>query len=335
MAEPLHHGGRLLEAAARYGIAPEQWLDLSTGINPNGWPVPAVPAEIWRRLPEGGDGLLEAAADYYGCAELLPVAGSQPAIQALPTLRPPRRVGLLRTAYAEHARAWQEAGHTPVWLEPDAIDAAVATLDALVLVHPNNPSGARYPRETLLAWHARLAARGGWLVVDEAFMDTTPGGSLAADAPRPGLILLRSLGKFFGLAGLRLGFVIAEAELRQALERRLGPWAVSHPARWVGARALADRSWQAATRLRLAADGERLAALLTLHGLAPAGGTPLFQWVRTPRAAWLFERLAREGILVRLFDAPAALRFGLPGDEAGWTRLGAALAAARQPAAMS
>ena len=324
----LEHGGRQREAARRYGIPEGRWLDLSTGINPLGWPVPPLPAEVWRRLPEPDDGLLEAARDYYGAAELLPVAGSQAAIQLLPRLYRPSRVALLAPAYAEHERAWREAGHEVTLLDQSPDDAALDRFDGVVVVNPNNPSGRLIGRERLLAWHQRLAARGGWLVVDEAFMDAAPGESLAGDTPRPGLIVLRSLGKFFGLAGVRVGFVLAERPLLTGLEERLGPWAVSHPARWVAARALSDSAWQAAERARLAAACERLKGGLTDAGLAPSGGCALFHYVTTPRAEAIADRLAREAILVRRFHEPSALRFGLPGGEAEWVRLAEALSRA-------
>jgi cobalamin biosynthetic protein CobC len=320
----LEHGGKRLAAVARYGIEKDNWLDLSTGIHPAGWPVPAIPAPVWQRLPETEDGLLDAAAAYYGCSDILPVAGSQAAIQALPRLRAASRVGVPHPVYAEHAHAWRAAGHAVVaWDVSHNIDA----LDVLVLVRPNNPSGQTYSRAELLDWHARLATRGGWLVVDEAFIDATPEVSLAADCPRDGLIVLRSLGKFFGLAGARVGFVLAEPALLVALNTLLGPWAVSAPSRWVAHAALADTAWQQAARAALPAASARLAALLGDHGLAPAGGTALFQWVRTADAADWHERLARQGILTRLFDDPPSLRFGLPHHESDWARLAAALAA--------
>ncbi|MHB1145949.1 MAG: aminotransferase class I/II-fold pyridoxal phosphate-dependent enzyme, partial [Thiobacillus sp.] len=150
----LEHGGRLLAAATRYGIEPGDWLDLSTGINPAGWPVPPIPPEVWQRLPETGDGLVSAAAAYYGCGDVLPVAGSQAAIQALPRLRAASRVGIPHPAYAEHAHAWHVAGHTVTAWQPEQ---GVGALDVLVLVHPNNPGGQTYSRADLLDWHARLA----------------------------------------------------------------------------------------------------------------------------------------------------------------------------------
>ena len=314
----LEHGGRLIAAARRYGILLDDWLDLSTGINPLGWPVPPIPPELWARLPQEDDGLAEAACRYYGAARLLPVAGTQAAIQALPALRPPGRVGVAHPAYAEHAHAWRRAGHeVVVWAGDSGLDG----LDVLVLVHPNNPTGARFSAAQLLDWHARLAARGGWLVLDEAFLDATPEASLAPYCERRGLIVMRSLGKFFGLPGARVGFVVAASELLKALEEALGPWTVTGPSRWVARQALADEGWQAAERTRLAAAGERLARLLGEHGLTPSGGTALFQWLETPDAAAIHHGLARRGILTRRFDSPQSLRFGLPGVEANWKRL--------------
>jgi cobalamin biosynthetic protein CobC len=321
----LEHGGKVRQAAARYGIPVEEWLDLSTGINPNGWPVPEIPAASWARLPEDDDGLDQAARSYYRAEHLLPVAGSQAAIQALPCLRPHSRVAVLDPGYAEHAYAWRRAGHKVTGVAAERLDQVVQGSEVLLLIHPNNPTGVRFPVEQLRHWHAQLAARGGWLVVDEAFMDATPEHSLCHYSARPGLIVLRSLGKFFGLAGARVGFVCAQASLLAQLHGVLGPWSVSAPARWVATSALTDSIWQDAARQRLGADGARLQALLARHGLNPDGGCALFQWVRTPDAQDLHETLARQGILTRLFTESSSLRFGLPGNEADWTRLEAAL----------
>lgn len=322
------HGGRPRAAAARYGIPVDQWLDLSTGINPHAWPVPHLPAQVWQRLPEDDDGLIAAARAYYGTRDVLPVSGSQAAIQSLPKVcvDRPGRVGVLDLVYAEHAYAWRRAGHVVVPLAVDEIDAALPTLDVLVIVNPNNPTGAYFSPEILLAWHAQLTARDGWLIVDEAFVDATPQRSLARFSPRPGLVILRSLGKFFGLAGARVGFALAEQVLLERMANQLGPWALAGPARLVAQQALVDRPWQDATRQRLTQSTQRLANLLERHGLAPAGGSALFQWVVTPRAWHIHEQLARRAILTRFFDAPLSLRFGLAGDEADWQRLQIALA---------
>jgi L-threonine-O-3-phosphate decarboxylase len=322
----LEHGGRLHRAARHYGIALSDWLDLSTGLNPESWPHTEVPRAAWARLPEDEDGLTEAAQRYYGAPHALPTAGSQAAIMQLPTLRAAGRVGMLEPSYAEHALRWREAGHEVVRLRRSECAAAARTLDTLVLVNPNNPTGERFAAAELLTWHAELAVRGGWLVLDETFADADPSDSLAAATDRAGLIVLRSLGKFFGLAGARVGFVLGSEVLLQRLAEPLGPWTVTGPARDVARRALADRPWHATMRTRLHEQSARLAELLHRHDLPPAGGCSLFQWVRHPPAAQLHDALARQAILTRLFDAPPSLRFGLPGPEAQWLRLETALA---------
>jgi len=227
----LEHGGRLRAAAQRYGIPLEDWLDLSTGVAPYGWDLPAVPGSAWARLPEADDGLEQAARDYYGAVSLLPVAGSQAAIQALPRLRVNSSVGILAPTYAEHAAAWRREGHRVIKLSEGSVHRALPQVDVLLVVNPNNPTGRLIEPARLLDWHDELAERGGWLVVDEAFIDCTPEHSLAAYSDMPGLIVLRSFGKFFGLAGLRLGFVLAAQALLDELAALLGPWAVSGPAR--------------------------------------------------------------------------------------------------------
>ena len=324
----LEHGGRLQRAARQYGIAVEDWLDQSTGISPFGWPVGDIPARAWHRLPEDDDGLDEAAHAYYGTANLLPVAGTQAALQALPWLRGASRVGVITPGYAEHAHAWRAAGHAVDTLAADALYAEAARFDVVVLIHPNNPGADTFERDALLGLHAALAARGGWLVLDEAFIDATPEASLVASSGRTGLVVLRSVGKFFGLAGARAGFVAAAASLRDALRERLGPWTLTGPTRHVLRCALADRDWQEAVRPRLLAASAALASLLDRHGLADGAGTAFFQWRRTPHAAALHDALARRGVLVRRFDAPSSLRFGLPIDEVAMARLDGALAAA-------
>ena len=320
------HGGNLSEATRRFGTPEAGWLDLSTGINPVGYPAPAVPPEAWLHLPADADGLSEAARAYYGTDELLAVPGSQAAIQLLPRLRRPCRVAVLWPTYAEHAFRWERAGHEVERLTADAVEAAVDRVDVVVVANPNNPDGGRFAPERLRHWRRRLARRGGWLVVDEAFADVIPGLSLASEAGEPGLVVLRSVGKFFGLAGARLGFLAAQEPVRAAVAEELGPWPVSGPARAVVSAALADGPWQEAARKRLDRDTRVLQQVLQQAGLAPEGGTPLFQWVPTPESEAVRDRLAQQGVWVRRFGAPAGLRFGLPGTEADWQRLKAALA---------
>lgn len=322
----LEHGGRLREAASQYGVALADWLDLSTGLAPWSWPIPSIPSSAWTRLPEVEDGLEQAAREFYQSRELLPVAGSQAAIQALPRLRAPCRVAIIGPCYAEHQYAWERAGHQVMLLTVSQCRAlfarpGVPALDVLVLVNPDNPTGRVLDRHTLLSWHQALGARGGWLVVDEAFADADPANSLMPCSQRPGLIVLRSIGKFFGLAGIRLGFVGAQAALLNELHELLGPWTVSGPARIVGEAALRDRRRQQQQCERLQASSQRLRLLLEQHALPVAGGCAFFQWVTAVDVQRLHRLLAERGILLRLYPAPLGLRIGLPGDEAAWQRL--------------
>ena len=321
----LEHGGRLRRAARQYGIDEADWLDLSTGINPHGWSVPPIPAEIWQGLPQDDDELNAAAQEYYGTCPLLAVSGSQAAIQALPALRSPARVALVAPSYAEHAHAWQRHGHEVVSVSANEILQADADAQVVVIVNPNNPTGHLFSRDKLLSLHAQLSARGGWLVVDEAFMDATPEHSLAHLSPLPGLIVLRSPGKFFGLAGARVGFVLAEPKVLQPLAELLGPWPIAAPSRYAAALALRDKVWQADSCQTLPKAAQRLAELLRAAGLTPSGGCTLFQWVCCANAARVHEQLAQQGIFTRLYEIPSSVRFGLPRDEVHWARLAEAL----------
>jgi cobalamin biosynthetic protein CobC len=321
----LAHGGNLHDAIVRFGRPREQWLDLSTGINPQPYPVPSLAADAWHRLPEARPDLLAAAEAYYNARQVLSVAGTQAAIQALPRLRSYATVAVAAPAYAEHAHCWTQAGHTVREVPYHALESAVDASDVMVVCNPNNPTGARVEPELLVEWAERMAARGGWLIVDEAFADVTPHLSVAAWSHRPGLIVLRSIGKFFGLAGLRLGFVAADQALLTQCAEFLGPWTVSGPAQDIGCAALSDRRWQDAMRTQLLKSGERLHVLLAAYGIS-ASGSALYQWWPESQAHAFWQHMAQCGIWVRLFTHGAGgIRLGLPPDEAGWQRLEQAL----------
>ncbi len=320
----LEHGGNLHDAILRYQRPREDWLDLSTGINPQPYPIPALSADAWHRLPEPSTALLDAAQNYYGAPQLLPVAGTQAAIQALPRLRAHSRVVVAAPSYSEHAFQWQQAGHEVREVQYAQLASAIDDCDVMVICNPNNPTGECVAAEVLLRWSAQLAARGGWLIVDEAFGDTTPEASVASHTAKTGLIVLRSVGKFFGLAGLRLGFVAAHPDLLKKLADLLGPWTVSGPAQQIGAAALSDRAWQFAMRQQLKECGQRLQQLLAVHGIT-ATGCALYQYWSHVRPAEFAEQMAEQGVWIRHFMH--GVRLGLPPNEAGWQRLRQALTA--------
>lgn len=321
----LEHGGNLANAIVQYGIPLADWLDLSTGINPYSYPIPSIPPALWQHLPNAQDGLVEAATAYYGSRFALPTSGSQAAIQALPRLRLPRsRVLILMPMYQEHLHAWQRSGHDVSVFSGKPTAAQLNQTDVLILCNPNNPTAAPFQMAELLQWHQQLAQRGGWLVVDEAFIDATPDASIAHFSHKEGLFVLRSLGKFFGLAGARVGFLLAAEEALLAMQAQLGPWPLSGVARFIAIQALNDRAWQQKNRIRLMDGSQRLALLLRQYGLSPQAGTALFQWIPTRHAIAWHTHLAQQGIWVRLFAEFSALRFGLPPED-GWLRLEAAL----------
>jgi len=312
------HGGDLDRAREAYGAS--DWLDLSTGINPVAYPLPQLPSYAFTALPTHADiAALEAVAgSYYGTnAQVVALAGAQAAIQLFPRLRPPGRAMVLRPSYNEHAASLLAQG----WRVTEVQDtAAMEGADLAVVVNPNNPDGRRWaPREMAL-----LAERVGHLVVDESFADPHPDLSLAPHLAGLGerVILLRSFGKFFGLAGLRLGFVLGCRETIGALRALAGPWAVSGPAIIAGKAALADRAWQSSTISRLITDVARLDGLAARAGWTLVGGTALFRTYETGDARAAQDRLARAAIWTRAFPHKRSwLRLGLPGHEEAWARL--------------
>lgn len=322
--EHVWHGGDLDEARRLFPDAPEPWIDLSTGINPAPYPLPDLGEAVFQRLPAPGDlAALEAtAAAAYGAADPATVVagpGTQALINWLPRLRPPGRVAVVGPTYAEHALAWRLGGHEVV--ETARLDDPA---EVLVVVNPNNPDGRVISRKKLGATADRLPRQGGWLVVDEAFIDLEPLDSLIPALP-PATIVLRSFGKAYGLAGLRLGFAVAELSIANALRRALGPWPVSGPALAIGTQALADAGWRMSAAGEREADARRLDIVLSTAGRV-TGGTRLFRLLETATAPRLFERLGRSGIWVRRFAGrPHHLRLRPPSGEIEWRRLDSAL----------
>ena len=322
-----YHGGALEVARRLAPDAPAPWIDLSTGINPHAYPLPDLGTEAWSRLPESGAlARLEAAAALRcGAAAGNVVAGpgSQALIQALSHILSHGAVGALGPTYGGFATAFTAAGARVV--EVNRLDD-MGNVDVAIVVNPNNPDGRITSRAALLDLHERVARRAGVLIVDEAFADFDAEESLAPTLPTSRAVVLRSFGKAYGLAGLRLGFALASPDIVPSFRAALGPWPVSGPAIAIGARALADSDWLEATRARLGGDAARLDALLLGAGWRIVGGTRLFRLAAHTEARAAFERLLNAGILARPFaGAPDQLRFGIPGDENAWDRLATAL----------
>lgn len=320
----VQHGGNLEAARRRFPGAPEPWIDLSTGINSEAYPIGPISQAAWERLPETDavSALEEKAAGRYGAvrsANVVAGPGTQALIQWLPRIIRAKRVGVLGFTYSEHKRAWRESGANVSTVNEVR---QLADFDVAVVVNPNNPDGRLIAAGELRELAGALARTGGALVVDEAFMDVIrPSQSLVPGMPAQRTVVLRSFGKIYGLAGVRLGFAICSSDLVSALRNVLGPWSVPGPALEVGSCALSDDAWLKAAIDRLDANAARLDALLLETGFRILGGVSLFRLCFHPEAQRVFERLGSAGILVRSFAQPNWLRFGIPQAEADWARL--------------
>lgn len=342
------HGGAIDAAAEKYGIATPDWLDLSTGINPTAWPITMSDAIHWQRLPLARelDALKQAAADYYGIShanQLVCAPGTQALIQTIPFWFADQSrtatAHIIGPTYAEHALGWKRAGFktetvttTPenrVSSMTDILQSSGGRDDIVILVNPNNPDGGLIDRTAMIGLAELAQKHGKWLVIDEAFMDCSPEYSICAECHKfERVIVLRSFGKFFGLAGLRLGCAVMPPEPAADLTDRIGPWAVAGPALIIAQAAFKDRTWQTAMRHQLSINARRLDTLIaSLTDLERVGGTTLFRLYHGRNAAKLAHHLGAQGILVRLFEDHADhIRFGLPGAEKDWIRLEKALA---------
>ncbi|MEP7454827.1 threonine-phosphate decarboxylase CobD [Phyllobacterium sp. SB3] len=321
----IEHGGALDRAVMHFGGPPADWIDLSTGINPEVFPLPVISTAIWNRLPDQMllASTVEAARIYYGVgseAGIVAAPGTQALIQILPELKTVGEVAILGPTYQEHAFSFQQAkwhvSHCA------SIEEISESANVAVIVNPNNPDGRITSVESLVDLARKMHGRGGFLIVDEAFADPHPETSLAAHAGMDGLIILKSFGKFFGLGGLRLGFALTSQGTAERLKLRLGPWAVSGPALVIAAHAFSDAKRLDDYTSRLKIRRKLLADVLAEVKLTEIGGTMLFSLIEFEQAHKLHDELCQKHVLTRKFAyAPHWLRFGLPLDESAASRL--------------
>ncbi|AWB68871.1 threonine-phosphate decarboxylase [Saccharobesus litoralis] len=328
---PLIHGGQLNTIAEQYDIPREQWLDLSTGIAPIAYPIPSVPEHIWQQLPQENAALNKAAQHYYQTNHVLVTNGSQSIIKALPDLWRQHMQGDLSShvfipqyGYKEHQQAWAD-NHFAIYHyqnELPSLDCLTANC-VLVVINPNNPTGQLVSKQKLKVYQQKITELKGLLVIDEAFMDViTPSQSLSASLDNEHTLILRSFGKFFGLAGIRIGFLLGSQNWLQQFSNTLGPWQVNGPAQFVAEQALLDNLWQQQQNDWLQEQSQKLQSLLVEvlppHLVATIAGTNLFQTVtfkQTDTAQQLFNALCQQAVYVRLTDEKLALRFGMPTAE--------------------
>lgn len=326
----LIHGGQLEKQVQKYRISREQWLDLSTGISPYSYPTDNIPKSYWHRLPEITQSFSDAVSNYYGCSNFLACSGSQAAIQVVPKLCKEShfksaKVWLPEIGYKEHQKHWQRNNFSVVPYTQLPSKDQLSLNCIVVVINPNNPTGETYDPSILLDLASQLQEVNGLLIVDEAFIETNRQNSITVKAEEfKNLVVMRSLGKFFGLAGARLGFVFASNAWLDKLRRELGEWPVAGPTLFLAEAALSDKQWQFLQTSKLKKQSELLGKLLNTFFQVTPTGTLLFQTVQVASAQGVFEMLCQQGIYVRLTDDKKALRFGIP-DSIGFLRLKKAL----------
>lgn len=326
----LVHGGQLQQVALQYARSINDWLDLSTGISPFSYPIPSIPTRIWQQLPQPSQSLLNAARHYYGSNNIVATSGSQAVIKQLPTvfkqhIAAQTKVWLPQVGYKEHEKAWREQGFTVQQYVSLPTAAQLTSHCIVVVINPNNPTGELFTRNTLLALLDNIQALQGWLILDEAFMDVVePNQSIIAHTDNPHLLVLRSVGKYFGLAGIRLGFLSAHQQWLQALEKLSSPWEVNGPAQYITEIALLDKQWQQQQSLSLTTLSTALEQLLMATFDCPVTGSALFKTVQLANAPEIYALLCQQGVYVRLCDEQNALRFGIP-DKSGLAKLASVL----------
>lgn len=327
-----HHGGQLDKVKQDY---PEQllsWVDLSTGISPFAYPVKDDLQDSFKCLPQAHNKLLLAMSSFYGVDNGLPIPGSMWAIQNLPVLRKLglqgvndfRPVLLPYVGFAEHAKAWATWGFNIEYYDTAPGIEQLLRAQACIVINPNNPSGHHYAKDDLLSLHKILSNHNAWLIIDEAFIDTSPESSCVAESFQKDLIVLRSFGKYFGLPGVRLGAMLACETIILDAKKLLNEWSINSAAQMLAVRAFLDKPWQNSVNIKIKAASLRLKQLLLSLGLE-SQGSDFFQTYRSVQAKALYEYLLSLGVYVRLLDDQLGIRIGLPCTQCQWSRLEHAL----------
>lgn len=325
----LIHGGQLEQIAKQYKIPPTDWLDLSTGIAPTSYPIPHIPLSAWQNLPQENAGLFNSAKQYYQCSELVITNGSQAIIKSLPELYRQKNpngqdVYLPERGYKEHAHAWKIAGyHLHFYQELLPEISELKPNSVLVIINPNNPTGKFFDRNVISKYHATLKQLNGLLVIDEAFMDVMPNEqSYCSQVNDSHSLVLRSFGKFFGLAGIRIGFLVADNAWCQTFKALLGPWQVNGPAQIIAQHALSNKLWKEKQKdtLHLLRKVQEKLFLQVLPNdlLVDIKGCDLFialHFNHPDIAKNLYHLLCKQGVYCRLADEQDTLRFGITTEE--------------------
>ena len=318
----LLHGGNIYYYSEKYGIPPERILDFSASINPLGAPKAALKAikdalPMLANYPDPSVGELKEAVSAetgVGFESILAGNGSTELIYLFPRYFRPKTALVLAPTFSDYSRALALSGcavrhfglREADGFVPDMarLEKAAAGADLVVLCNPNNPTGTLLERDALSRLAGTLVGAGKQVVIDEAFIEYAPGESLIREAAkRRGLIVLRNFTKFYGMPGLRLGYLCAHPSLVKKLDEAKEPWSVNTLAVKAAVAALSDKGF---TRKSLRVFREEqafmLGALGNIGGVKVFPSSANFFLVRLPEnaeAGPLSERMAEKGILIR------------------------------------
>lgn len=336
------HGGQLSRVAKQYQIPEQEWLDLSTGIAPFSYPIPKIPTHIWQNLPTITDSLVNAAKAYYQAPYCWPLAGSQQLIEKLPELwnckvaelnnipLKEKHAYLPKVGYKEHQQAWSKAGYRLHFYQ-QSLPCDIQQNSVVVVINPNNPLTDAFTIDQLKQCQELCTQQQALLIIDEAFADIfEPEFSFIyhltdlndityqehrLDQISENVIVLRSVGKFFGLAGLRIGFVCSSQEWCQTVQENIGPWSINGPALFITEQVLKDKTWQVTQKMRLQQQSKVMRSILETHFVgARIEANALFITVFLNQAADVYHQLCEQGIYVRLTDENDSLRFGIANE---------------------
>ncbi|WP_193755581.1 threonine-phosphate decarboxylase CobD [Psychromonas sp. psych-6C06] len=323
------HGGQLERVATQFNIPRAQWLDLSTGIAPYSYPIPDIPAQAWQQLPHISSRLIAVAKVYYQAQHCWPVAGSQQLIEKLPQLwekrlsasskeMPCKHVYLPKVGYKEHQHAWQQAGYQLHFYQ-QRLPEVLAPNSVVVVINPNNPLTDQFTVAQLQALAERCQTQQALLVIDEAFADIFDADFSYVphlSEAQQNVIVLRSFGKFFGLAGLRIGFVCSSQYWCEVIQENIGPWSVNGPALYIAEQALSDTAWQVKQQQRLQVQRHKMQQLLSeIWPMYRIESNALFMTLFTEYAPLIYQQLCQHAVYVRLTDEKNALRFGIADEK--------------------
>ena len=317
----IQHGGDIDLAIKKYGGEREDWIDLSTGINGASYPwQESINVEL-RNLPSNKIlmQLEKAAARAYKiaeCTETAAVSGAQQIINLLPLcLKSCNSVAILGPTYNEYEKAFKRSG-TKTKTVSETSELSLS--DIAIIVNPNNPTGKVIADETL----AGLSKKVRILIIDESFKMFSSRRTLNFS----NIIQINSLGKFFGLAGVRLGFVSGPSDFIKEVKEMLGPWPVSSLAAEIGIVALNDKVWISEMEKILVTESNALHEACNSRNWELVGRTFLFHTYATSSCLEVEKQFAAHGIWVRTFDySETWVRLGIPTSENAWTRVKQAL----------